>query len=90
VHGNQYVIYLLTGTRTPTRFFFPEHHQDPIDTRALGITPDSEMKVIVSKRPKFVIMGTWAETSSPVLSEYLRTQCSLFKTVKDLDVYRCD
>jgi hypothetical protein len=84
--------YYLTDAKLPTRFFFPSHHTNFAYTVLRGTTPDAEMRGIVAKHPKVVVLdqvGRVAPNKDRVLRRYLDQDCKK-RLVQAAEIYNCD
>jgi hypothetical protein len=56
------VLYRTTGTCLPTRFVYPDHLNNALETRALGVDQTGEIARILANRPGVIV------TSRPVVT----------------------
>lgn len=84
--------YFLTGTTMPTRFFFANHHLSEEFTRARGSSPERDMRRILAKRPRVVVMdrvGRIPLAQDRVLYDFLEDRCTLDRTIDQAKIYVC-
>ena len=92
VYSPEVVNHLLTGTRPPIRFFFPDHHLVAEMAAALGTSPEDQMRAVVAARPAAVVLGPTIAIppeASAVIERYVDAECRLHRLVGRTRVLDC-
>lgn len=93
VYSPDVSVYLLTGTRPPIRFFFPDHHLLPAMTASLGTSPAAQMREVVAARPTVVVLlpstHPLPSESAAVLQPYLDERCRVHREIGRSRVLDC-
>lgn len=58
LYDGEPILYLFTGAPAPTKFLFPNHLDQAIEGRAIGVDPVAEEKRILATRPQVIVDGS--------------------------------
>lgn len=57
VYDGQPILYFMTRSVPPTRFAFPDTHLNEEVAGRLGFTPQDAVKIILARKPRFIVAG---------------------------------
>lgn len=58
IYDGPTILYYLTNACIPTRFAFPDHLTNPIETRALGVDPVEEERRVLASQPGAIVTAS--------------------------------
>lgn len=64
-------LYRMSGSCVPTRFVYPDHLNNALESRALGVTQESEVARILGTRPAAIVTASRAVTVQNAESQRL-------------------
>ena len=58
VYDGPAALYLLTGSQAPTRYIYPDHLNNPVEAKALGVDPAQEERKVLAARPGAIVTAS--------------------------------